>query len=286
MQNSGKAIDIMCYLFTPEAIQKMFLDQPEFKKLFELVGPKAMEKTKGRSIEEFIDMMDKAGVDKVCIPAVKMKAYRQNRMIWDISMQEVAEVVNKKPDRFVGLAGINPFKGREGIGEIEKAVKDYGFKGAYLHTYGFGISINDKLYYPFYEKCLELGIPVSMQVGHSLELMPSALARPILLDDIALDFPELKIVGAHTGWPWVEEMIAMAWKFPNVYIGIDAHMPRYLDPSLLNFLKTRGTRKVLWGTNYPAIYHRESLEQILEWNLKPEVESALLRGNAIKVFNL
>ena len=194
--------------------------------------------------------------------------------------------LRRGPDLFVGFGGINPFNRQKGIQEIEHAVKNLGFKGVYLHTYSFDIPINHKLYYPFYEKCAELGVGVSMRSGpfsgaNAQRSWPSDSDR-----GHCSRFPELNIVGSHTGWPWVEEMIAMAWKFPNVYIGIDAHMPRYLDESLKKFIKTRGKGKVLYGTNYPLIYHKESIDQIKELNLRSDAEALLLGGAAAKVFNL
>jgi predicted TIM-barrel fold metal-dependent hydrolase len=126
-----------------------------------------------------------------------------------------------------------------------------------------------------------------MQVGHSAESMPSEYARPILLDNIALDFPGLVIVGTHTGWPWTEEMIAMAWKHDNVYIGMDAHMPRFWSESLLQFIKTRGQDKAIWGTNGPTAFtHSHILSQVDELNLKPQIKRKLLRDNARKVLKL
>ena len=88
-----------------------------------------------------------------------------------------------------------------------------------------------------------------MQIGHSLEIMPSEPGRPVYIDEVALDFPKLKFVASHTGWPWCEELVAMAWKHENVYIDISAHRPRYLDPSLVIFMNTRGRDNVLFGTN-------------------------------------
>ena len=88
-------------------------------------------------------------------------------------------------------------------------------------------------WWPFYTKCAELDVPVVFQVGHSAEFMPSACGKPILLDDIAIWFPELKLVGGHTGWPWTEELISMAWKHPNVYIACSGHAPKYWDPKLV-----------------------------------------------------
>lgn len=170
--------------------------------------------------------------------------------------------------------------------ELERTVKDYGFIGAHLHAYGFGIPINHRMFYPFYAKCVELDVPVMMQVGHSAESMPSSTSRPILIDDFALDFPELRIVGTHTGWPWVEELIAMAWKHPNVYISTTAHLPRYWDPSLVRFINTRGRDKVIWGTDFPVTFPKENLKQVEELNLKEEAKIKFLRENAIKVFKL
>ncbi|MBW1708005.1 MAG: amidohydrolase family protein [Deltaproteobacteria bacterium] len=108
-----------------------------------------------------------------------------------------------------------------------------------------------------------------------------------MLDDIALYFPELRIVGGHTGWPWVEEMIAMAWKHPNVYIGTSMHLPKYWDTSLMSFLNSsRGIGKVLFGTDYPGLLHSEALKQVKELNLREKAEEYLLRKAAIEVFKL
>lgn len=281
---SGKgAIDILCYLFTKEGLRKQFVEPPEFQKIVKWWGME--DGLGGWTTDEFIKRMDDCGIDKVCIPAVKMARYPTREMIWDISTEEVAEVVKTNPDRFVGIAGANPFTGLAGIKDLTKAVVEYGFKGLYIHCYGYGLPINDKLWYPYYSKCQELGIPVLMQVGHSAERMPNALGQPILLDDIALDFPELNIVGAHTGWPWVEEMIALAWKHDNVYVGIDAHMPKYLEPSLIQFMKTRGQNKVLYGTNGPLGFtHEKTMKQIDELGLKDEVKQKILRENAMRIF--
>jgi hypothetical protein len=208
-------------------------------------------------------------------------------MVWDIPEEEVAEAISQFPGRLYGLCGFNPLERMNGVRRVERAVRDLGFKGVYIHTYGFGIPLNDRRYYPLYAKCVELGVPVSMQVGHSAERMPSELGRPIHLDDIALDFPELQLIGAHTGWPWTEEMIALAWKHENVYLGIDAHHPKYLEPSLLHFMRTRGQNKVIYGTNYPAVQHKESISIIRsDLGLSEKVAQKILHDNAARVYGL
>jgi predicted TIM-barrel fold metal-dependent hydrolase len=278
-------IDFHCNLFTHEAIDKWWYGQPEFQRLIKWW--KMEDRIKGISVDDFVAMMDKAGLDKALIPAIRMMSYQKKTMVWDITEEEVHAVVSKYPDRLIGLCGYNPLLKMEAVRNVERAVKEYGFKGVYIHTYGFGIPLNDRLYYPLYAKCVELGIPVSMQVGHSAEHMPNEFGRPIHLDIVALDFPELKLIGAHTGWPWTEEMISLAWKHENVYLGIDAHHPKYLEPSLVQFIKTRGQNKVLYGTNYPAILHGDSINVIRnEMGLSEKVADKILHRNAAAVYGL
>jgi len=279
------AIDFHCNLFTPEAIEKHWYGQPEIARLIKWW--RMEERVKGVAVDDFIAMMDEAGLDKALIPAIRMMSYQNKTMVWDITEEEVAAAIGKHPDRLIGLAGFNPLKKLEAVRQVERAVKELGFKGVYIHTYGYGIPLNHRLYYPLYAKCVELNVPVSMQVGHSAEHMPNELGRPIHLDIVALDFPELKLVGAHTGWPWTEEMMSLAWKHENVYIGIDAHHPKYLEPGLVQFMKTRGQNKVLYGTNYPAVLHAESIACIRnELGLTEKVAEKILHSNAARVYGL
>ncbi len=280
------AIDFMCYMFTRSYFEKYWLASDELSKLAQWWNFEDAIR-KGWTPDEMVGLMDEASVDKHCIVQFIMKSYREDRLIIDVTTEEVAEVLQAHPDRFIGFAGINPLRGMDGVREMERAIRDFGFRAAYLHVYGFNIPIDHRRLYPFYAKCEELGVPVSMQVGHSAESMPSEHARPILLDNIALDFPGLTIVGTHTGWPWTEEMIAMGWKHDNVYIGMDAHMPKYWEKSLLTFVKTRGQDKVIWGTNGPTAFtHGHILPQVDALELKPEVKRKLLRENAMKVLGL
>ena len=184
-------IDFHCNLFTHDCIQKNWYDTPDFRRLIEWW--KMHDRVQGKTVEEFVAMMDKADVQYTCIPAIRMFSYKRKEMVWDITEEEVYEVVKASKGRVVGLAGYNPYKIRESVAQVEKAVKEYGFKGCYIHPYGWGIPLNHRQFYPLYAKCEELGVPVSMQVGHSAEHMPNEFGRPIHMDDIALDFPGLNL---------------------------------------------------------------------------------------------
>ncbi len=245
------------------------------------------ERIRGYEPAAFIRIMDELGIRRVYIPTFKMWSYLKRAPQLSIDVDEVLPLMEAYPDRIGGLFGIDVSQGMDGVYEMEDAVRRQGFAGAHIHSYGYGLPLNHRDYYPYYAKCSELGVPVIIQTGHSAEKMPSRMGHPMLLDDVALYFPELKLVASHTGWPWVEELIAMAWKHPNVYIGGSGHAPKYWDPAFVQFLDSRrGRGKVLWGTDFPVVYHKDSLEQVEQLGLKPESREALLWGAARKVFNL
>lgn len=116
--------------------------------------------------------------------------------------------------------------------------------------------------------------------------MPSEVGRPIYLDQVALDFPELVIVAGHIGYPWTDEAIAVATKHPNVYIDTSAYTADRYPPALVDYLKHHGRKKVLFGSNYPMITPAKALAGIDTLALPPEVQADFLDGNARRVFNL
>lgn len=283
MSNEIRAIDFMYYVATPEFIAKWTA-----AKKGELIC--RMERAIGGlpqydSIEAMVAKMDEAGVEKVFITQCKMWSYWNKWMYMDTSLDEVTQYTTRYPDRFVGLAGYNPFRIKDSLKEIEVAVKEHHFRGVYVHIYGFDIPLHDPKMYPLYSKCVELDIPVSIQVGHVLEAMPSEHARPIFLDRVACDFPDLKIIGAHTGWPWVEELISVCYKWDNVYFGVDAWMPKYLKPEIIQFVNNRmGQDRCLWGTN--GLSWKESLEQLEKIGLREDAKRKLLRDNVAQLFKI
>ncbi len=278
-----KAIDFMYYVATPE-----FIARWNQAKEGELIC--RMERAIGglpqfESIPTMLAAMDEAGVENVFISQCKMWSYRRKWMYMDTRLEEVLQYTEAHPQRFAGLAGYNPFNIRESLREIEQAVRRHGFKGVYVHIYGFDIPLDDRKMYPLYALCAELDVPVVMQVGHVLEGMPSDVARPMYLDRIVCDFPDLKLVGAHTGWPWVDELLSVCTKWDNVWFGVDAWMPRYLSAPIVQFINSRmGRDRCLWGTN--GLPWKENLRQLDELGLKPEVKRKLLRDNARELFKL
>ncbi|MDP2936147.1 MAG: amidohydrolase family protein [Dehalococcoidia bacterium] len=242
--------------------------------------------------DEAVAILDEAGVEIAFLTSLKQGCHRrmrpggsQDRMVLDVSYRDLLPFLEKYPKRFRGLYGINPWLMMDGVRELEAAVKEYGFVGAVTHVAGFA-PFNDKIWYPFYAKCAELDIPVITQAGHFGEFMPEGWAHPLLLDDVALDFPELKIIGGHTAWPWTDQMIAVALKDPNVYISVEAHLPKYFEPSLVRYINSRGQDKVLWGSDWPVTDLKRNLAQVEQLGLRDEPKRKLLRENTIRVFKL
>jgi uncharacterized protein len=280
----GGAIDYLCGHFTPETIRKHYLDpRGDDREVFESVG--RADTLRGYEPAEFVEYLRAAGVDKVLVPSFVAWSWRQQRTFLETAVAEVVAVRQAAPDVIHGLYGVNPRRGMDAVAELERAVLEHGFRGIHIHPHGWELPPNHQYYFPFYAKCHELDVAVVVSMGHTLEPMHIEYGRPFFLDDVALYFPRLRIVCAHTGWPWVEEAIALASKHPNVYVGTSAYAPKYWRPELVQFLNSRrGRDKVLWGTDWPLVKHDEALRQIDALGLREESKQRLIRENAARVF--
>lgn len=204
-----------------------------------------------------------------------------------LSNDEVAALVRAHPDRFVGVASVDLRSPMAAVRELRRCVRELGLRALRILPWLWGLPPNDRRYYPLYAECIELGIPFCLQVGHTGPLCPSEPGRPIpYLDEVALDFPELVIVGGHIGWPWTNEMIALATKYPNVYIDTSAYKASRYPRELVDYMRGHGKRKVLFGSNFPMITPVECLEAVGELGLSEEARGLFLGGNAARVFGL
>jgi predicted TIM-barrel fold metal-dependent hydrolase len=203
-----------------------------------------------------------------------------------ISNDEVASFVAQAPDRLVGVGSVDISRPMEAVAEIRRCVRDLRFKGIRVLPWLWEAPPTDRRFYPVYVACAELGVPFCTQIGHTGPLMPSEVGRPIYLDQVALDFPELKIVGGHIGYPWTDEAIAVATKHANVYIDTSAYTAVRYPQQLVQFLRKHGRGKVLFGTNYPMITPAKALSGIEALGLDAVARDAFLTGNAKRVFGI
>lgn len=238
---------------------------------------------------EFIAFLDAQGVDKALIKASDMTTISGAKFPAEV----LHEYIRDYPDRLIGTAGCDPFRGMDALRDLEREVRDYGLRGVNMGPWELGLYANDKKFYPVYAKCVELGVPVLLHT--SMNLSSAHLldfGRPIYLDEVARDFPELRIVAVHGGWPWIAEMIAVSWRHPNLYIEISGTMPKYIrspgtgwEP-LMRYGNSVLKHKILWASNWPMIAPGESLAELEEFPLKDDVRELWCGGNALRVLGL
>lgn len=228
-----------------------------------------------------IDAMDAAGVERGLIAAW----YGPEGGL--ITNDEVAGFVAQYPERLVGVASVDLRRPVVAVRELRRAVRELGMRALRIVPWLWGLPPNDRRYYPLYVECIELGIPFCTQVGHTGPLRTSETGRPIpYLDDVALEFPDLTIVGGHIGYPWTAEMIALATKYPNVYIDTSAYTARRFPAELVAYMRANGRRKVMFATNYPMIAAERALQDLDSLELDAEATDLFLSGNARRVFGL
>lgn len=273
-------IDYLCNAFTPEraAVWK------------EATAGLALKIREGEFVDAaaMVDRMDELGVDTVLLPAVAIApgetpaatTFEAVAVTWD----EIERLVSSYRGRFAALAVLDPTGGMAGVRETRARLREPWVAGCYLHTHSWDRPLDHADYYPYYALGSELDVAIVMQAGASGGLTPSECGRPIGIDRPALYFPETRFVLSHTGWPWVDEAIAMARKFPNVFVGTGSYPPRHWPDSLVEFVRGAGRDKTLFGTNFPTVGHRQAIEQVPELGLDRAVTDALLGGNARRVF--
>jgi predicted TIM-barrel fold metal-dependent hydrolase len=245
---------------------------------------------------DLITRMDHYGISQSIIPARK---YGQR---WAVSYESVRDYVAEYPKRLFATAGICPLSRMEGVRRFAEAVNDFGFVGAHAYTSWSGVTIDDRLYYPYYAKAEELGVPFQIEIM-SGKLRPS-YGRPEYLDQVASDFPDLQIVAAHTGYPWERELVAMAEFRGNVSIGMDTMMPSAWAPELIDFINgttlagaalarfsifadvLRTSDRSIFGTNYLSTDIDALFPEIDALGLEEAIRIKLMTSNARRVFKL
>jgi predicted TIM-barrel fold metal-dependent hydrolase len=259
---------------------------------------------RGWTPEYMLERMDMAGVEKGGLIS-SWAAVGVGGKDCRVEADEVHAVVNKYPDRFFGIVGVSPLPGSWSQyyprTYIKRAVKDFGFKAVHMYPHWFGVKINDKKMYPIYETALELDVPVLFQVGEGTFMSGARIvALPEWIDDMARDFPSLKLIGIHPGGSWRDDFVSMLRKERNVYWGLDSGgaaprlWPEFGVVDLFKQDRGPGYRaqhqnpvdKIMWGSDFPSQEWVHSLNQFDALGLPEEVARKVARDNAIRIFKL
>ncbi len=224
-----------------------------------------------------IDYKDKAGIAKAFLMGHVWKPYG-----CETPLEFIAGILQKYPDRFVGFHVADPVGGLKAVKEFERAVSEYGFKGLKLFPAYNHAALDDKRIYPLWEKAQELGLPVIVHTGWTqVKGTKIAWQNPVLLDDIAEEFPDLKIVMGHTGFHRADEALMLMWKHINIYgdIGCWHDWPLYRIADVLVLAKGLGLlNRLLWGSDSPfgpPFYCLERYRQLPELTRKLGMEPYL-----------
>ena len=211
-----------------------------------------------------------------------------------ISNEEVAELAHAEGDVAIPFASIDPARGQMGVREARRLIKDFGVRGFKFHPIIQGFAPNDPQAYPLYEVIAEAGVPAlfhtgqtgigaGMPGGRGLRLK---YANPMLLDDVAADFPGLQIVMAHPSVPWQDEALSVATHKPNTWIDLSGWSPKYFEPKLIQYANTLLKDRILFGTDNPVIAPDRWLADFDKIAIKPEVRPLIMKENAVRLLKL
>ncbi|NBM18633.1 amidohydrolase family protein [Streptomyces sp. GC420] len=208
--------------------------------------------------------------------------------------EEVAEAAAANPDVLIPFASIDPFRGRAGVKQARRLVDEYGVKGFKFHPSIQGFFPDDRIAYPLYEVIQETGtialfhtgqtgIGAGVPGGGGIRLKYS---NPLHVDDVAADFPHMKIILAHPSFPWQDEALAVATHKPGVHIDLSGWSPKYFPPQLVKYANSLLQDKVLFGSDYPVITPDRWLADFDKLPIKEEVKPKILKGNAARLLGL
>jgi uncharacterized protein len=267
-------VDVWAQVTTPR-----FAAAPWLQTLLRWTGQEG--ETQGTNVPATVRAMDQAGVDITLISAWSSPAGDL------ISNAELLDQIDQAPERLRGLATVNLNNPMGAVREIRRVVDGKKIIGVRIVPWLWDLPPNDRRYYPVYAACVDAGMPFCTQIGHTGPLKRSETGRMLpYLEDVMLDFPELVVVAGHVGFPWLDELHTMTIKFPNFHVDTSAYALHRLPPAFVDWMKSIGRSRVMFGTNWPMLSPAQCLKGLAGLGLAPEAEAAFLAGNAARVFRL
>ena len=211
-----------------------------------------------------------------------------------ITNEEIAELAHKHSDVAIPFASINPHRGADGVRQARKLISEYKVKGFKFHPSVQDFYPNDPMAYPLYEAIAEAKLPALFHTGQTgvgagtrggsgIKLKYS---NPMLLDDVAADFPDMPIILAHPSFPWQEEALSVATHKPQVYIDLSGWSPKYFPPILVQYANTLLKDKILFGSDYPVMDPTRWIAEFEKLSIKPEVRPLIMKENAARLLKL
>ena len=276
-------VDYWCNAFTPD---RLALWDAAISAQRLALKIRRRENDSFAEVGSMLARMDELGVGTLVLPCAHAPAGADPTRyeLFTTRPEEVLKWSGQYPGRFAALVTLDPTTGLAGLRRAADALAHHCFVGLHIHTHSWDRSFDHRDYYPYYALAAERGVPVVMQAGASGGRMPSECGRPMAIDRPAIYFGSVDFVLSHTGWPWVDEALAMVGKHANVFLGTAAFPPHHWSPELLGFIRGAGQGKVMLGTSFPVVGHRHALARLAEIDLQSEARAELLAGAARRVF--
>ena len=243
-----------------------------------------------KTFDQMLEEFSASGVERLVLFAWDAESTNHRPRV---SNEFISRIVERYPDQIVGFASVDPHK-RTAARDLEFAIRELKLSGLKLHPQVQAFEPNNRAFYPLYSKCVEYGVPITFHTGstywgaglHGGGGVKLRFSNPMLLDDVAADFPDLKIIMAHPGWPWQDEQLAVAMHKENTYIDLSGWSPKYFSPLLVTYMSKLIPHKFLFGTDYPMLSPKRWLQDFEGLRFNEEVKRMILGDNARKLLKL
>lgn len=249
---------------TPAAWQQQVAEQ-----LFKRSAGEVFRKMSGA---ELLEQMDASSIERAILT---VRADRPSK--------EVLALAEQHPHRFAVSAIVDPRLGMKAVRDVDALARQHPLKLARVIPSMLSLPPDDRVYYPLYARCVDLGLPISVNTGIPGPRLPGRCQDPMNLDEVCLFFPELTVIMAHGADPWWAVAIRLMLKYSNLYLMTSAYAPRYLPAELIQYMNTRGRDKVMFATDFPFLPFERCVAEAHALDLRDGVLEQFLHANAARV---
>lgn len=237
----------------------------------------------GEPLTSLVASMNRLNISSVMLAPCTRWQCERHWICGEIQLDEVLHYVTEQPMRFAGLVSYNPNAIVESLKQVSEAIREHDFRGVYVHTEGSDVRVGDRRMYPLYARCVELEMPVVIQVGGSQHIGHS-MARASELSSVLVDFPDLQVVAAWTGTIHVGEIKGLCAKHASLSFSLHGDVAAGEEAAFVDFLCGEGRSRCMWGSN--GLPWDALLNRIVSYALPEPVSGAFLHDTAARVFGL
>lgn len=259
-----------------------------YRRVYKASEDRSAQSDAAQSLESWLATYEGLGARHVILKARDLTT----TFGFKLSNETVADFIHGHGPRFIGFAGVDPWQA-DAVREFEHAVRDLGLRGLNLQCFELKLRPDDKRLFPLYEKAIELDVPVNIHCGINFSTQtPMSYGRPEYLDNVMVRYPEMHTIASPPGWPWVQELIAAAWRHPNLYIGVLAVRPRLLAKAhsgyepLLQYGRTILKEKIIFGSAFPMMPVEAAFAELDTLDLDAETRRLWVHDNAARVLGV